>query len=349
MKVAIVYNEAFHWIEDEYSTSAPKDLNFEPYFEIYHSDPIAEYDSIAENLRKLGYDAYILNITDDIDVFLKDFKKNKPDVIFNFVEIYRENAELESGFAGIYELLRVPYTGATPMALATCQSKYLTKGILSSMGINTPKFIYFKEPQKIYKHNLNYPIIVKPSLEDASVGIDVGAVAIDYKQLKKRIDYIFAEFKQPVLIEEYIPGREFNVAVLGDKRPKVLPISEIDFSSMPDHLHNIVSFQAKWDPMHEAYHKTIPICPAIMPNKIEAEAHDIALKAFKAMGCRDYARIDMRLSRDNKLYVLEVNPNPDLTEDAGFMRSMACAGYSYKRSLKTILEFAIKRGKTMPK
>ena len=344
MKVAVLFNEAYPELEDGYSTEYPRDLGFTPYFDLDESDPIAEYESIAKHLRKAGYDAYILNILDDVNIFLEDLEKNKPDVIFNFVEIYKDIAELEMSFAGFLELLRIPYTGAPPMALGTCQSKYLTKGILSSLGIRIAPFKYFKTPKKIYRHKLRYPIIVKPALEDASVGIDVEAVVSNYKELKDRINYIFEEYDQPVLIEEYIEGRELNVAVLGDVNPRVLPISEIDFSKMPDHLHNIVSYQAKWDPLHEAYHKTIPKCPAKLPKKIEREAQDIALNAFKAMGCRDYARVDMRLSKDKKLYVLEVNPNPDLTEDAGFMRSMKYAGYSYRRALKTILELAIERG-----
>lgn len=345
MKVAVLFNEAYPDLDDGYSTEYPNDLGFTPYFDIDESDPIAEYESIAKHLRKAGYDAYILNILDDVNIFLKDLEKNKPDVIFNFVEIYKDIAELEMSFAGFLELLRIPYTGAPPMALGTCQSKYLTKGILSSIGVRISAYKYFKTPKKIYRHNLQYPIIVKPALEDASVGIDVDAVVNNYRELKNRINYIFEEYCQPVLIEEYIEGRELNVAVLGDQNPKVLPISEIDFSKMPDHLHNIVSYQAKWDPLHEAYHKTIPKCPARLPKKIEKEAHEIALKAFKAMGCRDYCRVDMRLSKDKKLYVLEVNPNPDLTEDAGFMRSMKHAGYSYRRALKTILELAVERGK----
>ncbi|MBN1302233.1 MAG: ATP-grasp domain-containing protein [Melioribacteraceae bacterium] len=344
MKVAVVFNEAYPGIDDEYSTEYPRDLGFKPYFDIEEHDPIAEYESIADRLRRAGYDAYILNILDDINIFLQDFDKNKPDVIFNFVEIYKDIAELEMGFASILELLRIPYTGAPPLALATCQSKYLTKGIISAMGINIPRFKYFPRQRKIYRHNLRYPIIVKPSLEDASVGIDVEAVVSNYKELKSRINYIFQEYKQPVLIEEFIEGRELNVAVLGDKNPRALPISEIDFSKMPDHLHNFVSYQAKWDPLHEAYHKTIPKCPAKLPKKVENKAKEIAVKAFKAMGCRDYCRVDMRLSSENELYILEVNPNPDLTEDAGFMRSMRHAGYSYGRALKTILELAVKRG-----
>ncbi len=347
MKVAVVYNEAYPELYDQYSTEYPQNLAFKPYFDIDESDPIAEYEAIAKHLRKAGFDSYILNILDDLNIFLKDVENNKPDVIFNFVEIYKDVAELEMGFAGIIDLLRIPYTGAPPMALGTCQSKYLTKGVLSSVGVRIPAFKYFKEPQKIYRHNLKYPIIVKPALEDASVGIDVEAVVENYGQLKNRINYICEEYKQPVLIEEYIEGRELNVAVLGDKNPKVLPISEIDFSKMPSHLHNIVSYQAKWDPLHEAYHKTIPKCPAKLPKKIEAEAQEIALKAFKATGCRDYCRVDMRYSKDKKLYVLEVNPNPDLTEDAGFMRSMKHAGFSYRRALKTIVELAAERGEKL--
>ena len=114
---------------------------------------------------------------------------------------------------------------------------------------------------------------------------------------------------------------------------------------MPDYLPNIVSFQAKWDPYHEAYHSTIPVCPAIIPKEVEERAKELALKAFRALGCRDYARVDMRLSTKNGLFVLETNPNPDLTEDAGFMRSSKAAGMSYKKTLKKIVDLAYARRK----
>ncbi len=177
--------------------------------------------------------------------------------------------------------------------------------------------------------------------------LKMNLLLINAKQLKERVDYVLHYFEQPVLVEEFIEGRELNIAVLGDKKPRALPISEIDFSKMPDHLYNIVSYQAKWDPHHESYHKTIPKCPARLPKKIELRAKEIALKAFKIMGCRDYARVDMRLNKDNELKVLEVNPNPDLTEDAGFMRSAGAAGYSYAQALKRIvmLAYARKNGK----
>ncbi|MBU2492039.1 MAG: ATP-grasp domain-containing protein [Bacteroidetes bacterium] len=343
MKIAVIFNEAYPYISDVYQTELPKDLGFKPYFDISECDPIAEFEAIASSLRKAGHEAYILNIIDNLDIFFQDYKKNKPDVIFNLVEIYKDIPKLEMSFAGLLDLLNIPYTGAPPLALGTCQNKTLTKRILSSLGISTPHFKYIKKHRKSYRLGLNYPLIVKPALEDASVGIENDSIVFNSKALKKRVELVLDEYHQPALVEEFIDGRELNVAVLGDKNPVVLPISEIDFTKMPDHLHNIVSYQAKWDPLHEAYHKTIPKCPAPLPKKITKEAEETALRAFKAVGCRDYCRVDMRLSKDKKLYVLEVNPNPDLTEDAGFMRSARYAGYTYRKTLKTIVELAVKR------
>lgn len=344
LKIAIVYNEPH---PEMYKIPAKKEetIDFEPYFEVEKITPMEEYEIMANRLSKAGFNAYTLNIKDNIFNFISDYKKNSPDVVFNFVEIYKDKPNLEMNVVSLYELLGVAYTGAPPMALANCQNKQLAKRILLSAGILTPHFIYFDKIQRSYNHKLKYPVIVKPAFEDASVGIENSAIVTDSKSLKKRIDFVIDHFKQPALCEEFIDGRELNVAVLGDENPIVLPISEIDFSRMPDHLYNIVSYQAKWDPFHEAYHKTIPICPAKLPKKIEKQAKEIALRAFNIMGARDYARVDMRLSKDNQLYVLEVNPNPDLTEGAGFMRSSNAAGYSYVKTLTKIIMLAYKRSK----
>ncbi len=291
--------------------------------------------------------AYTLNIKDSLDLMLSNFKKEKPDVIFNFVEIYKENSRLEMNIVGLYELLGIPYTGAPSMALANCQNKTLAKRLLKSGGIRIPQFFIVSTKSARYSHKLNYPLLVKPAFEDASVGIENESIVYNSKKLRERIEYILEHFQQPALVEEFIQGRELNVAVMGDKRLRVLPISEIDFTAMPDHLHNIVSYQAKWDPHHESYHKTIPICPAPLPKKIEKKAKEIALKAFKVMGCRDYARVDIRLAKDKKLYVLEVNPNPDITEGAGFMRSAEYSGMTYAQALKRIVKYALVRGNSI--
>ncbi len=344
MKVAIVYNESSPEMYKKKSKKSAKDLDFKPVFDLTGNDPISEYETIATALRKSGYETYTLNILDNLHVFIKDYEKNKPDVVFNFVELYKDQPRLEMSFTGLLELLGVSYTGAPPLALGTCQNKTLTKRILSSIGIRTPRYKIIKTMDRSFRLGLSYPLIVKPAWEDASVGIENESIVENVEELKKRVEYVFNSFKQPALVEEFILGRELNVAVFGDKEPQVLPISEIDFTGLPDHLHPIVSFQAKWDPLHEAYHKTIPICPAVLPERTRKEAEQMALQCFKAVHTRDYARVDMRLSKkDNKLYVLEVNPNPDLTEDAGFMRSAKQAGFSYKKTLKKIVDLAYER------
>jgi len=343
LKLAIIYNEASPELYKKLDEEVTPTGNFVPYFEVEEMTPMEEFEYISEKLKKVGFNAYTLNIKDKIELLIHDLKENRPDVIFNFVEIFKDEPQYEMNVVGIYELLGIPYTGAPAMALANCQSKIFVKRLLWSKGISTPKFFINKKPKQRYNHDLNFPLMVKPSLEDASVGIENESIVTNNRELKKRIEYIHKYFNQPVLVEEYISGRELNVAVLGDNRLRALPISEIDFSKMPDNLYNIVSYQAKWDPNHESYHKTIPKCPAKLPKKVEKEAKEIAISAFKIMGCRDYARVDMRLSKENKLYVLEVNPNPDLTDGAGFMRSAGATGLSYAQALKKIAMLAWKR------
>lgn len=343
VKVAVLYNESNPEMYRKTDSVETQSLEFKTYFEVENTTPMEEYEYIVEKLKSVGFNAYSLNIKDDLNFLLKHLTEVKPDVIFNFIEIFKDNPRFEMNIVGLYELLGIPYTGAPAMGLANCQNKVLAKRLLSSAGIRIPHFFIVHAKSTKYPHRLKYPLLVKPAFEDASVGIENESIVSNGKQLRKRIEHVLKQFNQPALVEEFIEGRELNVAVLGDKRLRVLPISEIDFSQMPDHLHNIVSFQAKWDPHHESYHKTIPICPAPLPKNIEKRAKELAFRSFKVMGCRDYARVDMRLSKNNKLYVLEVNPNPDITEGAGFMRSAQHAGLSYAQALKKIVTYALKR------
>lgn len=345
IKIAVAFNEAH---PELYFTKEQKnnaELSFIPFFEVDQTTPIEEFEYIARKINSSKFLAFTFNLKDNLDSLIKMIKHEKPDVIFNFIELFNDNPRLEMNIVGLFELLDIPYTGASPMALSTCQSKILVKQLLKSHGILTPPFGVFNSTAKNFNHGLKYPLIVKPAYEDASVGIENASIVTNKIKLKQRVEYVLDYFKQPALVEEFIDGRELNISVMGDKNPFVLPISEIDFASMPENLHNIVSYQAKWDPFHEAYHKTIPICPAKLNKRIEQFASQTALKAFNVMGVRDYARVDIRLSTDNQLFVLEVNPNPDLTEGAGFMRSAHAAGLNYSQALKKIIMFAYERGK----
>ncbi len=341
--------------EDEYEILREKVQNGEvvsPTGDIKNLENVAtvreEIDAIVEGLQEKGYDALAVNIEDDFERLLESLTSPRPDVVFNLVESFHDDPRLEDRVAALYDLLRVPYTGSPPMALAICQRKGITKQILQALEIPIPKYLLIRDkplPRRIT--GLSYPLIVKPAWEDASQGVDEGAVVDDRKHLVERVEMILAEFKQPALVEEFIEGRELGVSILGNRPPKVLPIEEMDFSGLPDKARGIISFESKWEPLSPLFHMGELVCPADLPRPMERQVHDIALRSYQALGCRDYARVDMRLDKSNKLFVLEVNPNPDLTEGVAFMSSAEAAGISFSDVLEVIVEEALKRGERL--
>jgi D-alanine-D-alanine ligase len=302
-----------------------------------------EIEFVENSLRKAGFKVNVLPVY-NARRFINDILNLKTDLIYNFCEMVELESQEEVFAAGLFELVKVPYTGAPPMTLGLCLDKAKTKIILSHYGIPTAKFDLFNESiDGCKKINLQFPVIVKPVREDASAGINEKSVVYDRKELEERVEYIIKMFKQPALVEEFIDGREVNVAILGNNPPVVLPISEIDFSHLPSHLPKIVSYEAKWIPNTDYYEKTIPICPAPLEPELERKIKDIALSCYKIMGCRDYARVDMRIDKEGNPYVLEVNPNPDLSRNAGFMRSASVYGLTPEETIVKIAEIAIER------
>jgi D-alanine-D-alanine ligase len=258
------------------------------------------------------------------------------------VESVEGNSDHESYVAGIFDLLGIPYTGNSPIALGNCLIKSRTKQILQSHGIRTPKNFFAQIDSIPERSNffLKYPVILKLAREDASIGISEFSVVHSFDAMKERLEYLFSAFKQEVLIEEYIEGRELNVAILDDQ---ILPISEIRFDGLPDELPKIVTYEAKWSPGSIYYKHTTPRCPAPLSEPLKQKIEKMAQSAYEALECRDYARVDIRLSQKNVPYVIEVNPNPDISPDAGFVRSAAAAGINYEELLYRLSTFALKR------
>lgn len=308
---------------------------------------IEQKEDIQSALKSLGYETSMFNMSDDLDRFLAYLKAMQPDIIFNMVECLGDEAIHEMHVAGIYELLEFSYTGAGPFTLGTCLNKARTKEILSFNGVPTAHFMLVTEISELSADDLKlqFPIIIKPSQEDASVGIENDSIVYNFTDLHDRVKFVLNKFQQPALVEEYIDGRELNVAVIGNEHAKVLPISEIDFSGLPKDKPKIVTYDAKWMEGTDEYEGTKGICPAQLPVEVEQRVKGIALKAYTLMECRDYARVDMRLSKDFKPYVLEVNPNPDLSDDAGFFRSAKTSGMTYTDLIGTIVGFAVERYK----
>jgi D-alanine-D-alanine ligase len=302
-----------------------------------------EIDIIISSLKNYFTEVEILPI--DRNVSSTFFKLNTiaPDVIFNFVESVEGIASFESYNAGVYELMDIPYTGNRPQTLANCLNKAFTKHILKAFNIKTPSYIICREEDNLSEADfeLTFPVITKLLKEDASIGISENSVVNNFEALKKQINFLFEHFKQEIIIEEFIEGREFNVALLGDKP---LPISEIKFDGLPDGLPKIVTYEGKWVADTVYYKNTVPSCPAIISKQQKKILEETAINAFSAIECRDYARVDIRLTDNDIPYVIEVNPNPDISTDSGFSRAASAAGLSYPELLFTIASFALKRG-----
>jgi D-alanine-D-alanine ligase len=212
------------------------------------------------------------------------------------------------------------------------------------MGLPTARFQIFKSPADELDLSLKFPMIVKPIHEDASIGITNESVVKDEEQLRKRIAYVIETYKQNALAEEFIEGREVNVSIIGNKDPIALPIEELQFTNFSESTYKICSYQAKWIPNSEEFQKTIPVCPAQLPKNVENRIKRLALAAYKVMECQDYARIDIRIDKDNNSYILEVNPNPDIGPvDTAFTRAAAANSISYNELITKILDYAIER------
>jgi D-alanine-D-alanine ligase len=341
--VLVVYN---HVGEDEYERLKdvdPKSLEFVPEYDIQVPTVIEEYEAVAKALRREGFRARTFNIKEDLSRLERRLKRNPPDVVFNLIEFFHDDPDLEQYIAGLFELNRIAYTGSTPFALGLCHKKGMVKQLLQANGVSTPRYALLYEPKMPKRPRLRFPVIVKPAREDASAGVERESVVFDEEQLATRLTYIFGEFTPPILVEEFIDGTELHVGVLGNEDAVVLPPIEWDFSGLPGDHPPIISFAAKWNPLSEVYHRVHSICPARLSNKVLRKVERTVRKAYDVTGCRDYARLDVRLGENGKVYVLEVNPNPDLTEGVSMMESAEEAGYSFAETLAFIVEYALER------
>jgi len=308
----------------------------------YGRENISDALAIKKIFAQPNHEVRIIPITEDA---YEQIKTDKPDVIFNLCDDgFRGDYTLEPHVAIMFDILNIPYTGNNYFTIALCQNKARAKDILTFNNVLTPKFQVFTSAERKLNPELRFPMIVKPIREDGSVGIRERSVVDNEEQLKEEIDHIINLHKQEALVEEFIDGREFNVSLIGNRRPIVLPVAEIDFSEMPDHLPRIVSYRAKWVRQSIAYKKTPVICPANIDEKMKKLIEETARKCYKIFGCTGYIRIDFRYdNKEEKLYALEVNPNPDISEDAGLVRAAAAAGINYQDLLLKIIGFAMER------
>lgn len=275
-----------------------------------------------------------------------------PDLVFNLCESLAGDPRNEPTFVGVLDVFRIPYTGADLLALASCLHKRRTKDILIARGVPTPPHRFLDSEEALADpelDGLDYPWFVKLAHEDASVGITEANRVVSPAALRERVRELFAEYKQPVLAERYIEGREVNVTLIGNGRElRVLPLHEIDFAAMPADRPRIVSYAAKWDEKHVDYVGTKPVPLRNASAGFVAEVERVARGAWDAMGLRDYGRIDLRVDSQDVPWVIDVNPNPDISPDAGVARAAQRAGMSYPQLIAHIAEVAYRRIRGAP-
>jgi D-alanine-D-alanine ligase len=313
--------------------------------EIYPSTILREeVGAVEESLRVGGFNPYVLAVEQFSKELVQTIVKISPKFVFNLCEEINGKCELEMCVAGLLDLMGIPYTGSGPLALGLALNKFRVKNILRAAGIPSARACLLSPGKTFVPGRIRFPVIVKPVQTDASLGINSQSVCWDVEQLEKQAAYIHDVYRQDALVEEYLDGREFNVSVIGDRAPEVLAISEIDFRGMPDGEPRIVSYRAKWDEESAVYGCTIPICPADIPRRLQDRIRDIAVRSYQCTDCRDYARVDMRTDARGNVYVLEVNPNPDISPQAGFARAARAAGYTYAEIILRISQAAMERG-----
>ncbi len=320
----------------------------EPVLPADHRDADSEHEILytVEEVEKVlvpeGYQVSRLGVKRDPSVLLEGLRQLRPDAVFNLFEGLADQNETEAHVAGLLDWLRVPYTGSPYQTLCLARTKHITKQLLRGAGLPTADFLVV-EHLPVPLNPLAWPVIVKPAAQDASVGLDQGSVVTDQAALEARVAYLLQEYGAPVLVEEFIRGREINVGLIEAPDLRVLPPSEILFTSKDPERWPIVTYDAKWKPGSEDYEDTPPRYPAEVTPRLNARLAELAARAFRLLGCRDYARVDFRV-RAGRPFILEVNPNPDFSPTAGLSGGLGSAGLTHAAFTRELIRRALTRG-----
>ena len=297
--------------------------------------------SIATTLEDGAHEAHLVPVDGDLHELRCRLVELEPDCAFNLCESLAGDARLETAVPLLVELLGIPCTGSSPEALSQALYKDRVKHRLERAGVPTPASCVMARPED--PCNLPFPLIVKPVREDGSAGITCRSVVHDTESLRSVVSEVVAAFRQPCLVERFIEGRELNVALFGFPTARVLPLQEIDFALLPDGEPKIVSYDAKWQEGSVADRGTRPVMHPTLPPAVAARVRRVAVEAFRALGMRDYGRVDVRLSAAGIPYVVDVNPNCDLSQHAGMARAAAAVGIDYAALAKLLVRYALRR------
>jgi D-alanine-D-alanine ligase len=309
------------------------------------ADPVLE--QIAGALKAAGHTPSMMSVDKDLAQTVRTLADEKPDLVFNVAESYDGKSALEGSVAGLLNLIDLRYTGSSPAGLMLAGDKSISTKMLSANGVKTPESSTLFRGSIESAGKLSFPLIVKPPQEDASLGITGKSVVKDLQELFQQLDSLHGEYASPILVEEFIDGREFYVGVLGNAQPQALPVMEMDFTGFPADKPRIASWEAKWgddgDETGAEFAGTKSVFPGDLDEDLVERINAVAIDAFRALRLRDYARVDMRVKPDGQIYVLEINPNCYLEKNAEFARAAKQAEIDYDALIARIVELATGR------
>jgi D-alanine-D-alanine ligase len=299
-------------------------------------------DEVAEALVKLGHEPTKHEL-DGTPKSLLALARLECDLVFNLTESFAGDDTADFKIAAFLELIGKRYTGSGTHGLMLAQDKAIAKKIFAFHGVHTPVFAKSFRGRLDFSHDLQFPVIVKPAREDGSIGIEFSAVVNSIRELMERMDWLHANFDSPVLIEEYIEGREMYVGIIGNDKPEALPVVELDLSKLPDGTPRIAAAEVKWGKGTKAYRDTKSAVATDLSEETTLALQQTAMAAYQALELRDYGRVDMRLQPDGRVHVIEVNPNPWLSSKAEFAMAARKAGRTYPQLVEEIVELAMAR------
>ncbi len=300
-----------------------------------YSEWITEYD-VIKTLRSLGHEVEVIGVDNNLSDLSQQLADSRPHYIFNLLEEFDGEAELDKNIASFLELTNIPFSGCNSTGLTLARDKALAKKLLSYHDILTPEFEIHKINFKISESKIDFPQIVKCYNEEASLGISKNSLVKNQKQLEKRVSYIHEKYQTHAISERFIKGREFFVGVYGNKRLTTLPVWELTFSNSSNPEQEIYSEKAKFN---ERFRKKygIKTKKALIDKKLEENLQKTAKKVFQILNLSGYARIDFRVDENDNIFVLEANPNPNIAKDDEFALSAKHQGIDYKSLIKKII------------
>ena len=300
-----------------------------------------EYD-VTTTLRNSGHEVRCVGVRDSLTELRSAIGDWQPDIVFNLLEEFDGIVTYDQHVVAFLELMRQPYTGCNPRGLLLARDKSLCKQLLAFHRIPTPQFSVFRRGARIHvPRRLRFPLFVKSTVEDASLGIAQASVVEDVAKLKERIEFVHAQVGSDALVEEYIEGRELYVGVMGNDRLTRLPVWEMVFGSMPESLAAIATRKVKWDKRYQAKYGIITRAAEDLPAPVLAHLDKLSRRIYRALGLSGYARMDFRATPDGHVYVLEANANPNLEAAEDFAESARAAGVPYDELLERLLQLGL--------